>query len=278
MLLLSIVFFIKLLIIDYQMSDLLYDAIYSDINWNFFVIPVFLLFAYIAIKGIKTIGRCFQFFLPFAIFILVATLLISVSSANINNALPLFNHTVPQFFKAIKYLLIQSCEFIFLFTFMENVVAKKHYFTKVSLSLGLVFVLVIGFYILFILVLGNIAPFVQETLIKLTQFSNVGEGYFKIDIFTATMWIPIVALECCLCVYGISYSLKKAFNINEVITSLTTITLLFITKFIPQINTFSIFSFFYDTVGIYVLLFVLMLPILLVIASFKKEGKNDKQN
>lgn len=279
MVILSLVFMFKLLIVDYQMSDLLYDSIYSDIDWILFVIPIFLTFAFLAVKGFKTLARCYQVFVPFALMIFVLTIAISFSSADFENLLPLFNHTISEFTTGLSYILLQSCEFIFLFTFMENVISSdKHYFTKVSITLLFIFLIVMTFYVMFVAVFGNIAPFVQETLIKMTQFEIHTFGYFKIDLFTAVMWIPIIVLECAMCVYGISYSLEKAFNINKKITSFGAVLLLFITKFIPQINNTIIVPFFYETIGFFVLAFVLLLPVILLIASFKnkkaKGGKN----
>lgn len=269
LILLAFVFMFKLLIVDYQMSDLLYDAIYSDINWNTFVIPIFLTFAFLAIKGIKTIARCYQFFVPFALVIFVITIMLAFKSANFDNLLPLFNHSYGDMMKALSYILLQSCEFIFLFVLMEHVITnEKLFFTKISITLLFIFLIVSLFYLLFIAVFGNIAPFVQETLIKMTQFEIFSYGYFKIDLFTALMWIPIIVLECALCVYGISYCFEIVFKINKVITSFATVTILFITKFIPQINTTIIVPFFYDTIGVFVLGFIFMLPIILLIASF----------
>ena len=283
MVILAGVFMIKLLIVNNQMIDLLYDAIYSDINWDLFVIPIYLTFAFLAVKGIKTLARCYQFFVPFAITILIITIGVSIPSANIDNVLPLFDHSYSEFLKALSYIMLQSCEFIFLFTFMENVISKeKKYFPKIITTLFIIFIIVSTFYFMFVAVFGNIAPFIQETLIKMTQFEIFSFGYFKIDLFTAIMWFPIIVLECAMCVYGISYSLKKAFNFNEKITSFTAVFLQFVTIFIPQINSKIIVPFFYDTIGVFVLTFILLLPILLVIASFKEkkqsEVKNDKAN
>lgn len=271
--LLAIIFLFKLLIVDYQMADLLYDAIYSDIDWTLFVIPVFLVFMYLAIKDIKTIARCYQFFVPFSIFVLIIALAFSVPSANIENLLPFFDHSYSQFIEGLKYILIQSGEFIFLFTFMENIITKdKKYFKKTLFTCFIIFISVVVFYILFIAVLGRLAPFVQESLIKMTQFDHYSFGYFKIDIFVSIMWIPIVVLQCALCVYSASYCLNKSLKINKKISSGFIVLGLFLTKFIPQLNNTVIINFYYKTIGVYVLLFILILPILLVIASNKKVG------
>lgn len=283
MVILAILFMFKLLIVNNQMIDLLSDAIYSDINWNMFVLPIYFTFAYLAIKGIKTLVRCYQFFVPFAIIILTITLFLGAKSANFENVLPLFDHQYNDFLKALSYIMLQSCEFIFLFTFMENIVSKdKNYFSKILFSSLFIFLIVSVFYFLFIAVFGNIAPFVQETLIKMTQFEIFNYGYFKIDLFTAIMWFPIIVLECAMCTFGISYSLKKAFNFNEILTSITAVVIQFITILIPQINSTIIVPFFYDKIGVFVLTFVFLLPILLLIASFKekekREVKNDKTN
>ncbi|MBE5745778.1 MAG: hypothetical protein E7359_00615 [Clostridiales bacterium] len=277
MFLLAIIFLFKLIIVDYQMADLLYDAIYSDINWIYFVVPIYLTFLFLALKNIKTIARCYQFFIPFAVVIFIAALLISTANANFENLLPFFDHNYSSFIEGFSYILIQSGEFIFLFTFMENIISKdKHYFKKISITLIIIFILVMCFYILFIAVLGKLAPYVQESIIKMTQLDHYTYGYFKIDIFISVMYIPIIILQCALCVYSASYSLNKSIKLNKKISSFLIILALFLTKFIPGLNNKVIIDFFYKTIGIYVIIFVLFLPIILIIASNKKEKNYEK--
>lgn len=276
MLLLCVVFVFKMLLIDYQINFLLYDAIYTDVDWYLFSIPVFITMCYISIKGIKVIARSYALILPLALIIFVLTLFIAYFNANFENLLPLFSHSNGEFNKALCYLLIQSCEYIFLFAFMENVVvSRKKYFSKILPTLLCVFVLVTVFYVLFVAVLGNLAPYVQETLIKITQFKDNSFGYFKIDIFTTVFWIPLIILQNSFCLYAISYFLNKIFSFNQTCCSVVVIVLLFLTKFVPQINNQAIIDLFYKKIGIFVISFVLLLPVLLLIASFKKEKKNE---
>ena len=278
MVILALIICFKSLLIDYQLTFLLYDAVYSDINWFLFAIPMLLIFAYISIKGIKTIARCYEVFVPFALIILVITLTISTFNANFENLLPLFSHNTSQIMKSLSYILIQSCEFIFLFTIMENVVTKneKHYFKKIIITLIIIFIVVVLFYVLFVAVLGVLAPDVQETLIKITQYKDSSFGYFKIDIFVSVFWIPIIVLQSAFCIYSISYCFEKVFNFRRTITSVVLIFLQFITKFIPQINNYTVSTLFFDKAGFIILGFVFLLPVLLLIASFKKEKKKNE--
>ena len=283
MFLLAGVFLFKMLLIDYQMNFLLYDAVYTDINWLLFAVPVAITICYVAIKGVKVLARCYQIFIPFALLIFIVTLVVAFDNASFDNVLPFFSHSQGDFLTALNYILIQSCEYIFLFTFMENVSSKDNrYYLKIFITFLTIFLLVTLFYVLFIAVLGKLAPFVHESLITMTQFKDNSFGYFKIDIFTTTFWIPLVVLQNAFCVYSISYCLNKTFNINHTLCCVLTVVALFLTHFIPQINNQSVTEFYYNKIGIFVLSFVLILPILLLIASFvkpkKKEGKKDAEN
>lgn len=271
MILLAIVFLFKMLLINYQMNYLLYEAIYADINWILYAIPVAVTICYVAIKGVKVLARCYQIFIPFALLIFLITLFLAFDNANFENVLPFFSHSNGEFMTALSYLLIQSCEYIFLFTFMENVSSKEeHYYKKLTITFTVIFILVTAFYVLFIAVLDKLAPFVHESLITMTQFRDNSFGYFKIDIFTTVLWIPLIVLQNAFCVYSISYCLNKAFNFNHTYCCVITVTLLFISHFIPQINNHSVTDFFYNKIGIFVLGLILFLPIFLLIASFKK--------
>ncbi|MGN1208043.1 MAG: GerAB/ArcD/ProY family transporter, partial [Christensenellales bacterium] len=273
------VFVFKVLLIDYQLNFLLYDAIYTDINWLLFALPLVIVVCFVAIKGIKVIARCYQIFLPFALLIFVITMVIAFTNANFDNVLPLFSHSHSEFMNALSYILIQSCEYIFLFMIMENVSANnKFYYTKISVTLVIIFVLVELFYVLFVAVLGNLAPFVRETLITMTQFKDTSYGYFKIDIFTTVFWIPIIVLQNAFCVYSIAFCLNKVFDLNTTYGCVGVVSVLFITHFIPQINNHSVTNFFYEKIGVYVLAFLLVLPVLLLIASLKSKPKKEKKN
>lgn len=279
MVLLAVVFLFKMLLIDYQMNFLLYDAIYTDINWILFALPVVITICFVAIKGIKVLSRCYQIFIPFALLIFLVTLFISFGNASFDNILPLFSHTHGEFMIALNYILIQSCEYIFLFTFMENVETKdNHYYSKITTTFALIFILVTTFYIIFIAVLDKLAPFVHESLITMTQFRDNSFGYFKIDIFTTIFWIPLIVLQNAFCVYSISYCLNKAFNFNTTWCSVITVCILFASHFVAQINNQSVTDFFYNKIGIFVLFFVLILPILLLLASFKPQKSKEKKD
>lgn len=279
MIMLAIVFLFKMLLIDYQMNFLLYEAVYTDINWSLFAIPVLITICFVAIKGVKVLARCYQIFIPFALLIFLITLFVGIDNANFENILPLFSHTNGEFVTALSYILIQSCEYIFLFTMMESVKSyDKHYFTKIITTFLIIFVLVETFYVIFVAVLGKLCPLVHETLIAMTQFKDSSFGYFKIDIFTTIFWIPLIVLQDAFCVYSISYCLKKAFNINRTYSCVVVVILLYISHFIPQINNQSVTDFYYNKIGIFVLLFILLMPIFLLIASFKKSKQKQKEN
>ena len=268
---LGLVFAFKLLLIDYQMAFLLHDAIYSDIDWLLFTIPVFCMFAFLAIKGVKTMARCYQILIPFSLLTLIVVLVLSYGNADFENILPLFDHTTGEIMKGLGNLLIQSCSYIFLFTIMENVVSNdKHFFLKLFITFIVTFTLVVSFYILFVAVLGKIAPFVQESLIKMTQFKDNTYGYFKIDVFITMFWIPLIILQASLCVYSIGYCIEKSLGVSRNVVDIITVVMLFITKLIPQLNNNAVSKFFFDKIGIFVLAFILLLPVLLTLANFKK--------
>jgi len=270
--LLGIVFLFKIVLIDYQITFLLHDSIYTEISWDLFTIPVYFILAFIAIKGIRAIARTYQMVVPLSLLMFVAVLLLSLNNANFENLLPLLDHTPSEFINALTYILSQSCSFIFLFTFMENVAyTSKGYYKKIIPTILIILILIESFYILFIAVMGNFAPFVKESLIKMTQFRDSSFGYFKIDIFASLFWIPLIILQDALCVYSISYCLKQSLNIPSYISCIGTVLFLYIIEFIPQINNQTVSYIYFEMISFYVLAFVLLLPVLLVIASFKKE-------
>lgn len=278
--LLFVFFLFKLIIIDYEMESFLYETLYIDINWEIFILPIYLTFCYMATKTMRTMGRVAQFFLPFALIALLLSIVFSIPSWNFSNLLPVMDHSYNTILKSIYYALIQSGEFLFVAVFMENILSnEKKFFKKIGFSLLGVSVLVTGFYIVYISAFGNLAQFIKEGLVRVTQVSLHASTLFKIDAFVSIMWIPIVILEAALCVYSISWCLNKAFNLKFYIGILLTFIIIYGIRLIPQISTQDLLSLFLNSAGIVVLLLELLVPIIvLIITTIKnsKRGQNEK--
>lgn len=274
LILLFVFFLYKLVIIDYEMESFLYETLYTDINWELFILPVYLTFCYLATKTIRTIGRVSQFFLPFALFALVLTIAFSMPSWNFSNLLPIMDKGYSSLLKSLYYALIQSGEFLFITVFMENIITnEKNFFTKVGASTIATTLIVTFFYIVYIAVFGNLAQFVKEGLIRATQVSLHASALFKVDAFVSLMWIPIIVLESALSVYAISWCLNKIFNLKFNIGVFLTFAFIFGIRLIPQISSYELLSVFFGVVGYVMIGLELIVPVVVLIITTIKNDK-----
>lgn len=272
--LLFIFFLYKLVLIDYEMESFLYETLYTDINWEMFILPVYLTFCYLATKTMKTMGRVSQFFLPFALFALALTIGFSMPSWNFSNLLPIMDKGFNSLIKSLYYALIQSGEFLFVTVFMENIITnEKKLFTKLGVSTISTTLIVTFFYVVYIAVFGNLAQFVKEGLIRATQVSLHASALFKVDAFVSLMWIPIIVLESAFCVYAISWCLNKIFNLKFNIGVFLTFAFIFGIRLIPQISSHMLLETYFKWLGVVALFLELLLPIIVLIISTLKNNK-----
>lgn len=275
LLIVLLVFFLfKLIIIDYEMESFLYETLYTDINWELFILPVYLTFCYLATKTFKTIGRVSQFFLPFALFALALTIGFSIPSWNFSNLLPIMDKGFNSLIKSLYYALIQSGEFLFLTVFMENIITQeKNLFKKVGISTAGTTIIITFFYIVYIAVFGNLSQFVKEGLIRATQVSLHASALFKVDAFVSLMWIPIIVLESAISVYAISWCLNKIFNLKFNIGVFLTFAFIFGIRLIPQISSHALLEFYFTYIGGVALILELLVPIVVLIITTIKNSK-----
>lgn len=275
LLIVLLVFFLfKLIIIDYEMESFLYETLYTDINWELFILPVYLTFCYMATKNIRTFGRVSQFFLPFALFALVLTIGFSMPSWNFSNLLPIMDKGYNSILKSLYYALIQSGEFLFITVFMENIITtEKNFFKKVGTSTIATTLIITFFYIVYIAVFGNLAQFVKEGLIRATQVSLHASSLFKVDAFVSLMWIPIIVLEAAISVYAISWCLNKIFNLKINIGVFIVFAIIFGIRLIPQISSHAILEFYFKWIGMVALILELLVPIVVLIITTIKNSK-----
>ena len=118
--LLFVFFTFKIIYVDYIMQSFLTVALYEDLNWVLFIIPLYLVVGYIACKGPRVIGRLSEIFLPIGLVVLFFTIMLALKSAELQNLLPVLSNGAKPVLKGIYSGLGQMGQFLFMLIFMEN--------------------------------------------------------------------------------------------------------------------------------------------------------------
>ena len=278
LLLLAVFFFFKVITINFEMRSFLYETLYSDINWGLFTIPIYITFAFLAYKGVRVIGRSYQFFLPFALVAIALTFALSIPSCNFQNLLPILDTSFNKFLESVYVFTTHSGDFLFITLIMEYILNNdKKTISKVSVASLISIIVVVVFYIIYLSVFGSLSQYVKEGLVKITQFSPMSDYFFKPDALITLMWIPIIVLEQALAIYGIAMCFNKVFNLKMLYGIILSVSSVYIIELIPQITPTELINFYFNKLAVVMLIFELCVPIIVFTISMIK-NTNDLNN
>lgn len=275
--LLFVFFTFKIIYVDYIMQSFLTVALYEDLNWVLFIIPLYLVVGYIACKGPRVIGRLSEIFLPIGLVVLFFTIMLALKSAELQNLLPVLSNGAKPVLKGIYSGLGQMGQFLFMLIFMENLApTSKNVTKKVMLWSGVISVVIVGFCILCTAVFGEISVTLKESIIRITQFSPVMDETFRMDGITTALWCPLVIIYQIVCTYCAGWCLKHIFNFKKIEWPVTICLLVvFVSKTIPQLSSGLTLAFGAQYFGLLSITLQLVMPLVVLIVSIRKGVKNE---
>lgn len=278
--LLFFVFFMsKITLIDYQIESFLNEVLYDNLNWVIFVIPFYLVFAFIAFKGPRVLARTAEIIFPIAIGVLLLAVFSAISNVDFLNILPFGANGATNIIKGAITGFGMGGEYLFMFVFIENLSEKSKITPRCIIYGALGFIIVILFLILFASIFGPIGRFIQDALTRLTQFSPIIRQNTQVNGIIVIGWIPIVVLESALNLYCASWCLKKIFGIKQFgYCVIACVVITFGIKLIPSLSVFEMLKIIPNAYAILNLVLQFVIPAVLAIyIAIKKHGER-RQN
>jgi len=269
-----IFFMSKITLIDYQIESFLNEVLYDNLRWVIFVIPFYLVFAFIAFRGPRVIGRTVEIIFPIAVAVLFLAVISAVGNIDFLNLLPFGASGFKNIISGAITGFGMGGEFLFLFVFLENI-SEKNKFTPRCITYGAIgFAVVVVFLIIFATIFGEIGQFVQDALTRLTQFSPIIRQNTQVNGIIVIGWIPIVVLECALNLYCASWCVKHIFNIKQFgFCVIACILITFAIKLIPSLSVFEMLKIIPNAYAILNLVLQYVIPTIIFIYILVTKNK-----
>lgn len=247
------------------------------------VIIVFtgLICAWAAKAGVEVIGRWAGFFLPVLLFVIIFTVLLSLTQADMDNLKPILYKGFPPVFK--------SAFSVFSFPFAETVVfmmvfcSVKHKFKMYKVYyVGLIG----GAAILLVLSVRNILVLGVETASTLyfpsySAVSMIELGTFleRIEIVVAVVFLLTGIVKISVCLYAASNGIAKVFNFSryKILVASVGLLMMILSNFIYN-STMEMFEWARKFYSYYAFPFQVVFPIIILIIAEIKTRMGDKGN
>lgn len=276
MLLLFIHFFVKGIVIIKETHNYFNETLFEDIDWLFFIAPLFLLMAFMMLKDFRTIGRSLQFFGLIILGSLLFTIILPATEAKLSNLLPLFENGVAGIFKALFFCSFSFGDFLILFLLMGNIDYKKGTSKTILTYLICADVLIVTFYMVFSGIFGNLGLNHSLALSELIMYTSISTSTGTINWLNIMIWLIILFFEMGVMFNCSSKLLGQVFNFKTkypaMFIVLTLILLSVIYLYLSLIKTLDIITSV--PFVIYSLLIQISIPVLCVIATKLLSGKH----
>lgn len=245
--------FVPILEQKYFVDNTLYEVFPNFISF----FPLLFLSAYASIKGLKALGRAVDISVFFTILGFLTIIYFSVSSANFNLLLPIFQKPHYNTLNASFSSIIWFMESAYMLLFIGHFKPTKKYKTKIitCFSIGALFVIAIS--VIFYGVFGSVSYTqlfaASDITIYTTKIINIG----RFDYLATFMLLFSKVFAICMPAYSATKFFEKAFGCNKAIIPAFIVNgLLLIGIFVFEDKFFSLFIFsvkylnwFFVTVG-----------------------------
>lgn len=218
-------FMLKATIIYYANYTFLIQNLYGSLEWYFYIFPMAFVAGYVALCGLRTVGRMTEFFFPVIMFGAVVAIIMGVTGADFSNILPLLDgFKISSITPIYKYALWFGDAVVFLLL-MGHIDYKEKPILKTFLSMAMVALFVCFFIVLFMSIFGSSSIIHNNAICDVVQVLPADSDIGNLG------WILILVWDMALFIY---------FSIM-IITSLETFRGIF-TKKLPWLSVCIILS------------------------------------
>jgi spore germination protein KB len=185
---------------------------------QFFVaLSLGILSIYMAKSGIEVLGRWTEFILPFLLFVLMVTILLSTSKFNFSNLQPvLYNGWKPVISNAFSIFFFPLGEIVIFTSLFDSLKSKNSAFKIYLLSLVIGSAIIFIVYIRNILVLGipNLSQMYFPSYYSVSLI-NIGEFIQRIEVIISIVFILSGFAKTSVCLLTASIGVSKLFKLPD---------------------------------------------------------------
>ena len=275
---LYLVYFILQTSIVFQSAYVyLYENLYSKLEWYVYVFPLVITMAYVAFKGLNSIARLIEMFIPMIFVGVVMVLFLGSINTDYSNALPIMENSFFEGFVDVsKYALWFSDYLIYLVLF-GNIKTHAHYTRNIIIT-AISMAVMVGFFILvFYCLFDYSAVYHRNAITDIMQVIPRNSDIGSLDWIVTLVWDICMIIYMCLMFFASTKTCQQTFNIKHkwlsiVIVFVVLAASVFVTKFDAAmlIQYASEYLFYFH----YVVLVVIPIVMLIVGLVKHKEKAN----
>lgn len=191
------------------------ENLYEDYHWFLYGVPLLAVVGFMVYKGIRNIGRCFEFVFWLIFFCCLYIGFKSIAGVDVLSFLPMFKDGInPLLYGGYRHLSWFGSS-VFMFMLFGKVSFKDEKKGRFFLFMFLAILLVMFLHFVFYGIFDNISPTHQFCISDIAQFSVKKTTISELSWFVVCMWICAQVIQFAM--YGFCFveCLMYFFNINQ---------------------------------------------------------------
>ncbi len=274
MLLLFVFFLLKCWGIFEGSFSYLNENLYTSLKWEMFSIPILISIYFVVNKGKQTIARATEIFAPIIIFGLILSFLIGFFRADFSNILPILDGGISKIFSQTFRYSFWFGDYIVLLVFFGDIKFDKHFKAKILLPIAFFVLLITTFFVVSYCLFGYNSVChtnsISDTLQVLPSTSDIG----SLDWILILIWDISLILSLAINALSATFCLKNVFkNSSQKIVSIIVLSFILLISLVAKFDIFSSIQFVRNYVGYFCCGIQYLLPVLILLFSFKIKFK-----
>ncbi len=210
------IYFLVSSILPYEaLHNVFANILFEDLSWALFSIMLISTVAYLASRGLKTIGRVGELYFRIIGICFIALLVISYSTSSLSRILPLNDFNTSVFFSTSFNFSFWYGDFLLVLMFMGKVKDEK----KLTLKLSIAFVieiLIISFaYMILYGIYSDLTVYQSNLVTDISEFALLTLEIGRLDWFLMLGVQTSTIIACGVDVYLASYNFAKVLNLQK---------------------------------------------------------------
>lgn len=171
-------------------------------TWLAFLLPISIFSIFIVAKGFRTLARLNQLLTVLILISLASILIYPAMQMDLSNLLPLFESDLPTLIEGTLNSSFWFTDYIFLYFVLGSIKSNKHPMGTVMGCFAVGALLTVVMNILFVALYGQLAPYTDLAMSKVSQFAMALTTTGRLDWLSLSVWTMSVFIKLALFVYS----------------------------------------------------------------------------
>ena len=183
-------------------------------NWVAFALPTLAVITFMAVKGLRNIGRVTQIFFIFIFASVLLILLLSVGHTDFGGLKPTLSGGFGKVIDCAFNVNFWFSDGVFLLFLAGRVKTGKDFYAKTKGPVQLGAALTVCLDVVFLALFGNLARYAVSALSKVSGFNITGSVYGRLDWVFIVLWMSSVIIKTTLFLWAASAGVEYALGIS----------------------------------------------------------------